>query len=203
MKFWPVTCKKISKLFSCLSILFCLSSSVKLAPGSSLPKASVCKPLLALIVHIHGWHHTVQNISCAGLDFCLWYEDGCNKKENKSNVINDQSLEDSLLFYISNTHQKYIGVWVKTKINILYPRCKFDIYYTAYQKLFGCRIIMKSCWLLQAWYSTEATQANAFMHPGHFCGSVVAERLRAPNSNSGVSDQQSVGSNPQPWHLCP
>ena len=26
----------------------------------------------------------------------------------------------------------------------------------------------------------------------------VAERLRAPNSNSGVSDQQSVGSNPQP-----
>ena len=33
--------------------------------------------------------------------------------------------------------------------------------------------------------------------------SVVAERLRAPNSNSGVSDQQSVGSNPQPWHSCP
>ena len=33
----------------------------------------------------------------------------------------------------------------------------------------------------------------------HFtlCGSVVAERLRAPNTNSGVSDQQSVGSNPQ------
>ena len=30
------------------------------------------------------------------------------------------------------------------------------------------------------------------------CGSVVAERLRAPNSNSGVSDQQSVGSNPKP-----
>ena len=30
------------------------------------------------------------------------------------------------------------------------------------------------------------------------CGSNVAERLRAPNSNSGVSDQQSVGSNPQP-----
>ena len=28
-------------------------------------------------------------------------------------------------------------------------------------------------------------------------GSVKAERLRAPNSNSGVSDQQSVGSNPQ------
>ena len=28
------------------------------------------------------------------------------------------------------------------------------------------------------------------------CGSVVAEQLRAPNSNSGVSDQQSVGSNP-------
>ena len=27
-------------------------------------------------------------------------------------------------------------------------------------------------------------------------GSVVAERLRAPNSNSGVSDQQSVGSSP-------
>ena len=26
----------------------------------------------------------------------------------------------------------------------------------------------------------------------------VVERLRAPNSNSGVSDQQSVGSNPQP-----
>ena len=25
----------------------------------------------------------------------------------------------------------------------------------------------------------------------------VAERLRAPNSNSGVSNQQSVGSNPQ------
>lgn len=25
------------------------------------------------------------------------------------------------------------------------------------------------------------------------CGSVVAERLRAPNSNFGVSDQQSVG----------
>ena len=36
-----------------------------------------------------------------------------------------------------------------------------------------------------------------------FCGSVVAERLWAPNSNSGVSNQQSVGSNPQPWHLCP
>ena len=34
-------------------------------------------------------------------------------------------------------------------------------------------------------------------------GSVVAKRLRASNSNSGVSDQQSVGSNPQPWHLCP
>ena len=39
--------------------------------------------------------------------------------------------------------------------------------------------------------------------PGRHCrkkkkGSVVAERLRAPNSNSGVSDQQSVGSNPQP-----
>ena len=29
-------------------------------------------------------------------------------------------------------------------------------------------------------------------------GSVVAEWLRAPNSNSGVSDQQSVGSNSQP-----
>ena len=27
----------------------------------------------------------------------------------------------------------------------------------------------------------------------HIYGSVVAERLRAPNSNSGVSDQQSVG----------
>ena len=36
-----------------------------------------------------------------------------------------------------------------------------------------------------------------------FPGSVVAERLTAPNSNSGVSDQQSVSSNPQPWHLCP
>ena len=31
--------------------------------------------------------------------------------------------------------------------------------------------------------------------------SVVAEQLRALNSNFGVSDQQSVGSNPQPWHL--
>ena len=29
-------------------------------------------------------------------------------------------------------------------------------------------------------------------------GSVVAELLKAPNSNSGVCDQQSVGSNPQP-----
>ena len=29
------------------------------------------------------------------------------------------------------------------------------------------------------------------------------ERLRAPNSNSDVSDQQGVGSNSQPWHLCP
>ena len=29
-------------------------------------------------------------------------------------------------------------------------------------------------------------------------GSVVAEGLRASSSNSGVSDQQSVGSNPQP-----
>ena len=36
-----------------------------------------------------------------------------------------------------------------------------------------------------------------------YFGSVVAERLREPNSNSGVSDQQSVGSNPQPGHLCP
>ena len=34
-------------------------------------------------------------------------------------------------------------------------------------------------------------------------GSVVAKRLRASNSNSGVSDQQSVGSNAHPWHLCP
>ena len=34
-------------------------------------------------------------------------------------------------------------------------------------------------------------------------GSVLAERLRAPNSNSGVSDQQCVGLNPQPGHLCP
>ena len=33
--------------------------------------------------------------------------------------------------------------------------------------------------------------------------SVVAEPLRAPNSNSCASDQQSVGLNPQPWHLCP
>ena len=32
----------------------------------------------------------------------------------------------------------------------------------------------------------------------NYCGSVVAERLSALNSNSGVSDQQSVGSNPQP-----
>ena len=32
-------------------------------------------------------------------------------------------------------------------------------------------------------------------------GSVVAERLLEPNSNSGVSDQQNVGSNPQPWHF--
>ena len=31
----------------------------------------------------------------------------------------------------------------------------------------------------------------------------VAEQLSEPNSNSGVSDQQSVGSNPQPLHLCP
>ena len=29
-----------------------------------------------------------------------------------------------------------------------------------------------------------------------FAGSVAAERFRAPNSNSGVADQQSVGSNP-------
>ena len=32
---------------------------------------------------------------------------------------------------------------------------------------------------------------------------VVAERLRAPNSNSGVSDHQSLGSDPQQWHFCP
>ena len=28
------------------------------------------------------------------------------------------------------------------------------------------------------------------------CGSVMAKRLRKPNSNSGISDQQSVGSSP-------
>ena len=44
------------------------------------------------------------------------------------------------------------------------------------------------------------------LNPGHdtcvleqdTLGSVVAERLRAPNSNSGVDDQQSVGSNLKP-----
>ena len=40
-----------------------------------------------------------------------------------------------------------------------------------------------------------------FKKYAHVSGSVVAERLRAPNSNSGVSDQQSVGSNPQA--VCP
>ena len=39
---------------------------------------------------------------------------------------------------------------------------------------------------------------NVFLVENVIRGSVVAERLRAPNSNSGVSDQQSVGSNPQP-----
>ena len=33
--------------------------------------------------------------------------------------------------------------------------------------------------------------------------SVVVKRLRATNSNFCVSDQQSVGLIPQPWHLCP
>ena len=49
-------------------------------------------------------------------------------------------------------------------------------------------------------YGFESHPSNT---PVTFSGSVVAERLRAPNSNSDVSDQQSVGSNPQPWHLCP
>ena len=35
--------------------------------------------------------------------------------------VNEHSTEYTVL-----TH---IGVWVKTKINILYPRCKFNIYY--------------------------------------------------------------------------
>ena len=29
----------------------------------------------------------------------------------------------------SGTYWVYIGVWVKTKINILYPRCKLNIFY--------------------------------------------------------------------------
>ena len=40
---------------------------------------------------------------------------------------------------------------------------------------------------------TQALWGQTISH-----ASVVAERLRAPNSNSGVFDQQSVGSNPQP-----
>ena len=36
----------------------------------------------------------------------------------------------------------------------------------------------------------------------HTSGSVMAERLRAPNSNSGVSDQQSVRSNPESRDTC-
>ena len=37
----------------------------------------------------------------------------------------------------------------------------------------------------------------------NFSSWMKLKRLRAPNSDSGVSDQQSVGLNPQLWHLCP
>ena len=52
-------------------------------------------------------------------------------------------------------------------------------------------------------YPAAVLSTDIFVETVARVGSVVAEWLRALNSNSGVSDQQSVGSNPSPYHLCP
>ena len=52
-------------------------------------------------------------------------------------------------------------------------------------------------------YVLAAGIATFSFHIYYIHGSVMVEWLRASNSISGVSDQQSVGLNTQPKHLCP
>ena len=75
-------------------------------------------------------------------------------------------------------------------------------------RIFHHEVVKTSCVVFRLYLYDHVIMAHENMKP-HFIisciirGSVAAKRLRAPNSNSGVSDQQSVGLNPQLWHLCP
>ena len=71
----------------------------------------------------------------------------------------------------------HIGVWVKTKINILYPRCKFNIYY------------FPTCFFRQGLIEEEIALEEAYRHKLENASANRKQRGSKMSKVAGTSDE--------------